>query len=73
MKCFTELSDGVLHHKKLIGFTSDGASTSRSRIQSVKSVLRDKSSWLLFIGCIIHRQELSLNGTLKGTNFKEVD
>ena len=71
MKCFTELSDCVLHHKKLIGL--DGVSTSRSRIQSVKSVLRDKSSWLLFIGCIIHRLELSLNGTLKGTNFKEVD
>ena len=73
MKCSTELSDGVSYPEKLTGFMPDGASTSRGRIQSVKSILRDKSPWLVFMCCIVHRLELSLNDTLKDTNFKEVD
>lgn len=42
LKCFTELSDGVSYHKKMIGYTSDGKSLNRDCIQSVRTVLRKK-------------------------------
>ena len=35
--------------------------------------MREKPPWLVFIWCIAHRLELSLNDALKDTDFKEVD
>lgn len=49
LKCFTELSDGVSYHKKLIGYTSDGKILNRDCTQSVRTILRKKLPWLVFI------------------------
>ena len=62
-----------MYRKKSIEFIAGGESINRGRKQSVKTVLREKSSWLVIIWCIAHRLELSLNDTLKETDFKGVD
>ena len=59
--------------KKLIGFTSDGASVNRGHKQSVKTILKVKSPWIVFIWCIAHRLELALKDALTGTAFEDVD
>ncbi|XP_057317246.1 E3 SUMO-protein ligase KIAA1586-like [Hydractinia symbiolongicarpus] len=66
-------SIGIMPAKKLIGFTSDGASVNRGNKNSVKMVLREESEWLVFIWCIAHRLELALSDALKGTDFDIVD
>lgn len=60
-------------HKKLVGFTSDGASVNRGKQTSVKVLLRELSPWLVFIWCIAHRLELGLSDALKDTIFAKVD
>ena len=59
--------------KKLIGFTSDGASVNRGNKHSIKTILREKSEWLIFVWCIAHRLELALGDALKGTVFDDID
>ncbi len=67
-------SVGILpYHKKLVGFTSDGASVNRGCNDSIKTRLREKSPWMVFIWCVAHRLELALSDALKTTEFKEVD
>lgn len=56
--------------KKLIGFTSDGASVNRGDRSSVKTILREKSPWLVFIWCIAHCLELALDDALSDTSFR---
>ena len=73
LKCSTDSSNNVSYHKRLIGFTSDGANLNKGCLNSVKTVLRELSPWLVFIWCIAHRLELSLSDALKDTEFKEVD
>ena len=59
--------------KKLIGFTSDGASVNRGNKESVKMILREFSEWMVFIWCIAHRLELALKDALSGTVFDDID
>ena len=59
--------------KKLVGFTSDGASVNRSNKNGVKTILREQSEWLVFIWCIAHRLELALSDALTGTVFDDID
>ena len=67
-------SVGILpYHKKLVGFTSDGASVNRGCNDSIKTRLREKSPWMVFIWCVTHRLELALSDALKTTEFQEVD
>ena len=37
------------YHKKLVGFTSDGASVNRGCNNSIKTRLREESPWMVFI------------------------
>ena len=64
---------GIILANKLVGFTSDGASVNRGDKNSVKTLLQDDYSWLVFIWCIAHRLELALEDALKGTRFDVVD
>ena len=58
-------SVGILpYHKKLVGFTSDGASVNRGCNDSIKTRLREKSPWMVFIWCVAHRLELALSDAL---------
>jgi hypothetical protein len=59
--------------KKMVGFTSDGASVNRGHKQSVKTILQEKSPWIVFIWCIAHRLELALKDALTNTAFEDVD
>ena len=59
--------------KKMIGFTSDGAAVNRVDKHSVKTILREKLEWLVFVWCIAHRLELALSDALKDTIFKDID
>lgn len=59
--------------KKLIGFTSDGASVNKGDTKSVKRILQEKSPWLVFVWCMAHRLELALSDALKNTQFDDVD
>ena len=64
---------GLFLANKLVGFTSDGASVNRGDKNSVKTLLRDDYSWLVFIWCIAHHLELALEDALKGTRFDGID
>lgn len=59
--------------KKLIGFTSDGASVNRGDKRSVKTILREEQEWLVFTWCVAHRLELALSDALTGTKFDDID
>ena len=59
--------------KKLIGFTTDGASVNRGSKGSVKTILHENYELLVFIWCIAHRMELSLNDAFSGTVFDDID
>ena len=70
LNCFDEQT----FFKKLVGFTSDGASVNRGENQSVKALLREKSPWLIFIWCIAHRLELAMKDSLsKDKDFMLID
>ncbi|CAB4003716.1 zinc finger 862-like [Paramuricea clavata] len=67
-------SVGILpYHKKLVGFTSDGASVNRGCNNSIMTRLQEKSPWMVFIWCVAHRLELALSDALKTTEFQDVD
>ena len=71
---FQELNLDSPYDQKLIGFSSDGVSVNRGRNDSIKTNLREKSPWLLFVWCVAHRLELGLDDALfKSTEFEEVD
>ena len=53
--------------KKLIGFTSNGASVNRGEQNNVKTILHEKSSWTVFIWCMAHRLELALVEAFRST------
>lgn len=59
--------------KRLIGFTSDGASVNRGDKHSVKTILRENREWLIFTWCVAHRLELALSDALSGTVFDDID
>ena len=70
LKCF-----GINNlRQKVVRFTSDGASVNRGHNESVKSLLRENSPWLVFIWCIAHRLELALKDALNNIpDFRLVD
>lgn len=70
---FRELDLNQPFEEKLVGFCSDGASVNRGCKESIKTALQGKSPWLLFLWCIAHRLELSLEDALKSTSFAIVD
>ena len=60
LNCFDEQS----FFRKLIGFTSDGASVNRGKNRSVKALLSEHSPWLIFIWRICYRLELAIKDAL---------
>ena len=62
------------YSKRLIGFTSDGASVNRGKRESVKEYLKRSSPWLIFVWCIAHRLELALKDALNDQeDFQMID
>ena len=59
--------------KKNIEFTSDGASINHGEQNSVKTVLREKSPWLVFSWCMAHQLELALGEAFCDTEIKTID
>ena len=41
--------------------------------ESIMTVLKEKSPWMLFLWCVAHRLELGLEDALSSTSFKDVD
>ena len=70
---FEEIELDKSSDQKLIGFCSDGASVNRGWKESIMTVLREKSPWMLFLCCVAHRLELGLEDALSSTSFKDVD
>nr|XP_047132626.1 zinc finger protein 862-like [Hydra vulgaris] len=68
-ECFVNLLTPI----KCIGFTSDGAALNRGDQSSVKTILRERSPWLVFVWCVAHRLELAIADALKDTEFDLVD
>ena len=62
-------SIGITKTNKLIEFMSDGASVNRGDKNSVKTLLRENSPWLVFNWYIAHRLELAIENALQGTIF----
>ena len=60
--------------KRIVGFTSDGASVNRGENASIKTLLRETSPWVVFTWCIAHRLELAVKDSLSNEReFKEID
>ena len=70
---FEDLNLDRPYHEKLVGFCSDGASVNRGCKESIKTALQEKSPWMVFLWCVAHRLELSLEDALKSTSFEAVD
>lgn len=70
---FQELNLDRPYEDKLVGFCSDGASVNRGCKESIKTVLQEKSPWMIFLWCVAHRLELSLADALESTSFDSVD
>nr|XP_047140930.1 zinc finger protein 862-like [Hydra vulgaris] len=68
-ECFVNLLTPI----KCIGFPSDGAALNRGDQSSVKTILREKSPWLVFVWCVAHRLDLAIADALKDTEFDLVD
>ena len=65
---------GTSMSKRIVGFTSDGASVNRGENASVKTLLRETSLWVVFTWCIAHRLELAVKDSLSNEReFKEID
>ena len=59
--------------KKLVGFAADGASVNREEKEGVISILKGRQPWVIYVWCVAHRLELSLQDALQGTVFDNVD
>ena len=68
-RCFEEL--GIEEYDiKLIGFGADGVNVNKGDKTGLKSLLREKALWLLFIWCHFPRvKKIILLTTKKKTNF----